>query len=73
MNSKTTTYIFLAFIAILGWNAFLIKRDDALYKAYYRQQAIENLKHPPSSEIGYNPKEKFCRQQAGWHPDCNVE
>ena len=19
------------------------------------------------------PKEQFCKQQAGWHPDCNVE
>jgi len=51
MNSKTTSYIFLAFIAILGWNAFLIQRDDAMYKAYYRQQEIENLKKPPSSQI----------------------
>ena len=73
MTSKQVSYIFLAFIAILGWNAFLIKRDNELHKAYYRQQAIENLKRPPSSEIGYNPKEKFCQQQAGWHPDCNVE
>jgi hypothetical protein len=51
MTSKTTSYIFLAFIAILGWNAFLIKRDDDMYKAYYRQQAIENLKKPPSNVI----------------------
>ena len=51
MNSKNTAYIFLAFIAILGWNAFLIKRDDAMYKQYYRQQAIENLQKPPSAEI----------------------
>lgn len=51
MNSKQITYIFLAFIAILGWNAFLIKRDDAMYKAYYRHQAIENLKRPPSNQI----------------------
>ena len=27
-----TTYIFLAFIAILGYNAFLIKRDQALFQ-----------------------------------------
>lgn len=26
-----TTYIFLAFIAILGYNAFLIQRDQALF------------------------------------------
>jgi hypothetical protein len=35
MNSKTITYIFLAFIAILGWNAFLIHRDVKLFDAYY--------------------------------------
>lgn len=51
MNSKTTAYIFLAFIAILGWNAFLIKRDDRMYDAYYRAKAIENLQKPPSAEI----------------------
>ena len=73
MKSTQISYIFFAFIAILGWNVFLIKRDNELHKAYYRNQGIENLKRPPSSEIGYNPKEKFCQQQAGWHPDCNVE
>jgi hypothetical protein len=29
-----TSYIYLAFIAILGWNAFLIQRDTKLFKAY---------------------------------------
>jgi hypothetical protein len=51
MTSKQISYVFLAFIAILGWNAFLIKRDDAMYQEYYRRQAIENIKHPPSSVI----------------------
>ena len=51
MNRKYIGYSLLAFIAILGWNAFLIQRDDALYKSYYKQQAIENLKRPYSSEI----------------------
>jgi hypothetical protein len=51
VNSKTITYFFIAFIGILGWNVFLIQRDDAMYKAYYRQQAMENLKKPPSIEI----------------------
>ena len=35
MKSTTVTYIFLAFIAILGYNAFLIKRDAEMFKAYY--------------------------------------
>ena len=38
-------------VAIIGWNAFLIHRDDVMYKAYYRHQALENLKHPPSNVI----------------------
>jgi hypothetical protein len=29
-----TSYIYLAFIAILGWNAFLIQRDQKMFKAY---------------------------------------
>lgn len=53
-----TSYIFLAFIAILGWNAFLIQRDQKLYDTYYGKQT---------------PKEHYCQQQAHWHPDCNVE
>jgi len=39
------------FALILGWNAFLIQRDEKLFDAYYRQQAMENLKKPPSAEI----------------------
>ena len=51
MNSKTVTYIFLAVIAILGWNAFLIKRDKKMFDAYGKAVGIERLKHPPSNEI----------------------
>jgi hypothetical protein len=46
MNTKTISYIFLVFIAILGWNAFLIQRDTKLYKAYYREQASQNAGKP---------------------------
>jgi len=45
MNRKYATTFALSFLAIIGWNVFLIQRDDAMYKAYYRQQAVENLKH----------------------------
>jgi len=41
----------IGFGLILGWNVFLIQRDDAMYKEYYRRQAIENIKHPPSNMI----------------------
>ena len=44
LNIKSIAYWTLAVIMILGWNAFLIKRDDALYKSYYKKQAMENVK-----------------------------
>jgi hypothetical protein len=44
MTSKEISFIVVAIFAILGWNAFLIQRDNALYDAYYHRQAIENLK-----------------------------
>jgi len=68
MNSKTVTYVFLAFIAVLGWNAFLIKRDQKMFDAYEKQSAMERLKQPPSNSL-----KTWCERQAGWHPDCNVE
>jgi hypothetical protein len=51
MTPKNITLFVLAIGVILGWNVFLIQRDDALYKAYYKQQAIENLKRSPNTEI----------------------
>jgi hypothetical protein len=51
MNRKYITAFALGFLAIGGWNVFLIQRDEKLYDSYYRAKAIENLKKPPSSEI----------------------
>jgi hypothetical protein len=51
MKPKYIAYTLIALGAIVGWNVFLIQRDDALYKAYYKQQALENLKRPPSNLI----------------------
>ena len=68
MNSKTVTYVFLAFIAVLGWNAFLIKRDKKMFDAYDKAVGIERLKHPASDTL-----KTWCKRQAGLHPDCNVE
>jgi hypothetical protein len=73
MKPKYLAAGLIAFSAVIGWNVFLVQRDDAMYKEYYRRQAIENIKHPPSKDIAYSPKERFCRSQANWHPDCNVE
>jgi len=44
MNRKYVITFALGFIAMIGWNVFLIQRDEKLYKAYYRQQAIQQLK-----------------------------
>jgi hypothetical protein len=57
MKRKYLGYFMVALLASLGWNVFLIQRDQEMFKAY----------HQPT------PKEKFCKQQAQWHPDCNVE
>jgi len=51
MNRKYFVAGLIGFVAIIGWNIFCIQRDDAMYKAYYRQQAIDNLKYRPSSII----------------------
>jgi hypothetical protein len=68
MNSKTITYVFLGFIAILGWNSFLIQRDKKMFDAYDKATAIERLKYPPTSSL-----KTWCERQAGWHPDCNLK
>lgn len=63
MTRKYVITFALLFVGMLGYQAFLIQRDDKLFKAYYHQKAQQEL----------TPKEQFCKQQAGWHPDCNVE
>jgi len=51
MKKKHLISGLIGFVFILGWNVFLIQRDEKLYDSYYRAKAIENLKKPPSSEI----------------------
>lgn len=51
MTKKHIVAGLIGFAVILGWNVFLIQRDDKMYDAYYRSKAIENLKKPPSVEI----------------------
>ena len=55
-NRKYIVAGLIGFAAILGWNVFLIQRDQKMFDAHHETQ-----------------KEKFCQQQAGWHPDCNLE
>jgi len=57
MMMRYRYYILFLVITMLGWNVFLINRDNRMFDAY------DNL----------TPKEKFCQQQASWHPDCNLE
>ena len=51
MNKKHIIAGLIGLAVILGWNIFLIQRDEKLYDAYYRSKAIDNLKKPPSAEI----------------------
>lgn len=51
MNRKYIIAGLFGFAFILGWNVFLIQRDEKLYDSYYRAKAIENLKKSPSPEI----------------------
>jgi hypothetical protein len=51
MNKKYIVAGLIGFAVILGWNVFLIQRDERLYDSYYRAKAIENLKKPPSAQI----------------------
>jgi hypothetical protein len=46
MKSTQITYAFLAFIAILMYNAFLIQRDAKLFKAYDQACATLHQFHP---------------------------
>ena len=41
MNRKYIITFALGFAVILGWNVFLIQRDNALFDAYYHQQATQ--------------------------------
>jgi hypothetical protein len=50
-NRKYVIAGLTVFAFILGWNVFLIQRDERMYDAYYRTKAIESLKNPPSNQI----------------------
>jgi hypothetical protein len=44
MTKKHIVAGLIGFAVILGWNVFLIQRDDKMYDAYYRQQAVQQQK-----------------------------
>jgi hypothetical protein len=51
MKRKYLTVFALGFLAMIGWNVFLIQRDEKLYDSHYHNQTIENLQKPPSDKI----------------------
>jgi predicted negative regulator of RcsB-dependent stress response len=51
MSRKYIVVVVLGVLAMVGWNVFLIQRDERMFDSYYRSKAIENLKKPPSAEI----------------------
>ena len=57
MNYKYVTAFALGFLAMIGWNVFLVQRDEAMYKAYYHHKALTEY-------------QRFCASQKQWHPDC---
>lgn len=46
----------LLFFGMLGWNAFLIVRDNKMFDAYYQQQR----------------QAQVCAQLKSFHPDCQT-
>ena len=60
MSKKYITAFIVGFIAMIGWNVFLIQRDERMYKTYSRYQATKQL----------TEHQRFCASQAHWHPDC---
>jgi len=43
VSTKYLTAFAFGLVAIIGWNIFLVQRDDRMYKAYYKQQALTNV------------------------------
>ena len=51
MSRKYIVVVVLGVLAMIGWNIFLIQRDERMFDSYYRSKATENLKKPPSAVI----------------------
>jgi hypothetical protein len=41
MNTRYVTAALVVFAVVLGWNVFLIQRDQKLYDAYYGPQVTK--------------------------------
>ena len=44
MNSKYIAVVVLGVLAMVGWNVFLIQRDERMYDAYYGKQTVQQVK-----------------------------
>lgn len=44
MNRKYIAVFVLGFFATIGWNVFLVQRDNRLYNAYYGHQTVQQVK-----------------------------
>ncbi len=43
-NRKYVVAGLIGFAFILGWNVFLIQRDNRMFDAYYGQQSVQQVK-----------------------------
>ena len=51
MNRKYVVVGLIGFAVILGWNVFLIQRDENLYRAYYHSKELDSNKKHSTAEI----------------------
>ena len=51
MTKKHIVAGLIAFAVILGWNVFLIQRDEKLYDTYHSTKGIDNLQKRATVEI----------------------
>ena len=56
-NRKYIIAVMFGLASIIGWNIFLIQRDQRMFDGYDKM----------------NAKEHYCSQLKVWHPDCKVE
>jgi hypothetical protein len=51
MTKKHIVAGLIGLAVILGWNVFLIQRDENLYRAYYHSKELDSNKKHSTAEI----------------------
>jgi hypothetical protein len=51
MKKKHIVAGLICFAVLLGWNVFLIQRDEKLYDTYHSTKGIDNLQKRATAEI----------------------